>query len=155
MLISEMKWASLFGNWFWSYKACFSKKWYLILLSLQRSINKYIGQSLSLLLLETFVEWNLNFIFIHYGLVMSYSSIDLVDYWFRVPSLIVISHSLRPCLFIHRKQAKMMLSLIARFMGPIWGPSGADRTQVGPVVAPWILLSGVLACWHKSIADSS
>ena len=26
---------------------------------------------------------------------------------------------------------------IARFMGPIWGPPGADRTQVGPVLAPW------------------
>ena len=24
-------------------------------------------------------------------------------------------------------------TLIARFMGPTWGPSGADRTQVGPV----------------------
>ena len=24
-------------------------------------------------------------------------------------------------------------SLITRFMGPIWGPSGADRTQVGPM----------------------
>ena len=29
----------------------------------------------------------------------------------------------------------------ARFMGPIWGPSGADRTQVGPMFATWILLS--------------
>ena len=27
-----------------------------------------------------------------------------------------------------------MMSLIARFMGPIWGPSGADRTQVGPML---------------------
>ena len=27
-------------------------------------------------------------------------------------------------------------------MGPTWGPSGADRTQVGPMLAPWILLSG-------------
>ena len=26
-------------------------------------------------------------------------------------------------------------------MGPTWGPSGADRTQVGPMVAPWTLLS--------------
>ena len=34
-----------------------------------------------------------------------------------------------------------MVSLIASFMGPIWGPSGADRTQVGPMLAPWILLS--------------
>ena len=32
--------------------------------------------------------------------------------------------------------------LIARFMGPTWGPSGADRTQVGPMLAPWNLLSG-------------
>ena len=28
-------------------------------------------------------------------------------------------------------------SLIARSMGPTWGPSGADRTQVGSVLAPW------------------
>ena len=33
-------------------------------------------------------------------------------------------------------------TLIARFMGPPWGPSGVDRTQVGPMLAPWILLSG-------------
>ena len=26
-------------------------------------------------------------------------------------------------------------TLIARFMGPTWGPSGADRTQVGPMLA--------------------
>ena len=34
-------------------------------------------------------------------------------------------------------------SLIARFMGPTWGPSGPDRTQVGPMLAPWILLSEI------------
>ena len=34
--------------------------------------------------------------------------------------------------------------LIARFMGPTWGPSGADSTQVGPMLAPWTLLSGSL-----------
>ena len=33
-------------------------------------------------------------------------------------------------------------TLIARFMGPTWGPSGSDRTQVGPMLAPWTLLSG-------------
>ena len=31
---------------------------------------------------------------------------------------------------------------IARFMGPTWDPPGADRTQVGPMLAPWTLLSG-------------
>ena len=29
-------------------------------------------------------------------------------------------------------------------MGPTLGPSGADRTQVGPMLAPWTLLSGTL-----------
>ena len=29
---------------------------------------------------------------------------------------------------------------IARFMGPTWGPSGVDRTQVGPMLAPWTFL---------------
>ena len=33
-------------------------------------------------------------------------------------------------------------TLIARFMGPTWGPSGTDRTQVGPILAPWTLLFG-------------
>ena len=35
-------------------------------------------------------------------------------------------------------------SLIAMFMGPTWSPPGADRTQVGPMLAPWTLLSGML-----------
>ena len=42
--------------------------------------------------------------------------------------------------YITHKMA--MTILIARFMGPTWGPSGADRTQVAPVLAPWTLLSG-------------
>ena len=39
-------------------------------------------------------------------------------------------------------------------MGPTWGPSGADRTKVGSMLAPWTLLSGKLSnkksiCrWH-------
>ena len=32
-------------------------------------------------------------------------------------------------------------TLIARFMGPTWGPSGADRTQVDPMLPPWTLPS--------------
>ena len=37
-----------------------------------------------------------------------------------------------------------MSTLIARFMGRTWGPPGADRTQVGPMLAPWTLLSGLV-----------
>ena len=33
-------------------------------------------------------------------------------------------------------------------MGPTWGPSGADRTQVGPMLAPWTLLSGYICLKH-------
>ena len=42
--------------------------------------------------------------------------------------------------------------LIARCMGPSWGPPGDDRTQMGPMLAPWTLLSGwpslvqIMAC---------
>ena len=35
-------------------------------------------------------------------------------------------------------------TLIARFMGTTWDPSGAERTQVGSVLAPWTLLSGYI-----------
>ena len=56
------------------------------------------------------------------------------------------------------------MNLMARFMGPAWGPYGADRTLVGPMLAPWTLLSGDIPltgdkCWapcclreHHSLA---
>ena len=36
----------------------------------------------------------------------------------------------------------MAISLIASFMGTTWGSSGANRTQVGPMLALWPLQSG-------------
>ena len=39
-----------------------------------------------------------------------------------------------------------MGTIIAKFLGPTWSPSGADRTQVGPMLAPGILLSGECLC---------
>ena len=38
----------------------------------------------------------------------------------------------------------LLISLIARFMGPTWGPPWSCRTQVDPMLAPWTLLSGIL-----------
>ena len=35
---------------------------------------------------------------------------------------------------------------IAKFMGPTWGPPGFCRPQMGPMLAPWALLSGY--CWR-------
>ena len=41
-------------------------------------------------------------------------------------------------------------TLIARFMGPTWGPPGADRPQVGLMWATWTLLSGQqVVTWTK------
>ena len=37
-----------------------------------------------------------------------------------------------------------ILPLIAKFMGPSWGPPGAARTQVGPMLVTWTLLSRTL-----------
>ena len=31
----------------------------------------------------------------------------------------------------------------AKFMGPAWSPPGSCRSQMGPILAPWTLLSGV------------
>ena len=31
---------------------------------------------------------------------------------------------------------------ITKFMGPTWGPPGSCRPQMGPMLAPWTLLSG-------------
>ena len=38
-------------------------------------------------------------------------------------------------------------SLMAMSMWPTWGPSGADRTQVGPMLAPWTLLCGTCSMY--------
>ena len=40
----------------------------------------------------------------------------------------------------------------SRFMGPTWGPLGADRTQVGPMLAPWTLLSEV-PLWIQRLSN--
>ena len=44
--------------------------------------------------------------------------------------------------FVIPKGYRQGCTLIARLIGPTWGLSGADRTQVGPMLVPWTLLSG-------------
>ena len=69
-------------------------------------------------------------------------------WWFETPSRSLwrqyneYPHFTRQ--WVSARMYTMETSLIARFMGPTWGPSGADRTQVGPMLAPWSLLSGLL-----------
>ena len=40
-------------------------------------------------------------------------------------------------------------SQITMFMGPTWGPPGSCRPQMGPMLAPLTLLSGILLLWKK------
>ena len=47
--------------------------------------------------------------------------------------------------FIRKDQIPMSaFSQIAKFMGPAWGPPGSCRPQMGPMLAPWTLLLGLL-----------
>ena len=64
--------------------------------------------------------------------------------WSYSSPLLVIFHTLR-------KRRCCVTSTIARFVGPTWDPSGADRTQVGPMLAIWTLLYGLFNnrnIWH-------
>ena len=76
------------------------------------------------------------------------------DWWFEIPSRPLWRHSnvFRLILLglLNRHPfvpVKALPTLIARSMGPTWGPSGADRTQMGTMLAPRTLLSGY---WIKS-----
>ena len=42
-----------------------------------------------------------------------------------------------------RLTISQLWSQIAKFMGPTWGPPGSCRPQMGPMLAPWTLLSGI------------
>ena len=72
----------------------------------------------------------------------------LVDQWFILFSNILFGDHVLTGITawisnrIHGFMRDVITPLIARFMGPTWGPSGADRTQVCPMLVPWTLLSG-------------
>ena len=58
------------------------------------------------------------------------------------------------CIVTVEYRFNLQCTQIARFMWPTWVPPGAGRTQVGPWLAPWTLLSGqvyILPCetFHK------
>ena len=67
--------------------------------------------------------------------VVSHRCPRLPLFWFDDSGLRLIGTS---------ASASVWWSLTARSMGPTWGPPGADRAQVGPMLAPWTLLSGLL-----------
>ena len=67
------------------------------------------------------------------------STWELTIFWCNM-RLTLENRSVFSNIFQHHQNR---ISLIATFMGPTWGLPGADRTHVGPMLAPWILLSGI------------
>ena len=58
------------------------------------------------------------------------------------------------CLIVSKKMVTQftyytVITQIAKFMGPTWGPPGSCRPQMGPMLAPWSLLSGNVSVVHK------
>ena len=72
--------------------------------------------------------------------ILAFYSCTKMTQWNRTKRHIHVVNTWTP--YSGYQPSTMILPLIARFMGPTWGPSGGDRTQVGPMLAPWTLLSG-------------
>ena len=55
--------------------------------------------------------------------------------------------------YCHVVHLKLECSVCGRYpwLQNSLGPSGADRTRVGPMLAPWILLSGILLCTKLTV----
>ena len=52
-------------------------------------------------------------------------------------------HHSSPCIILNVSLNRAMTSQIAKLMGPTWGPPGSCQPQMGPMLAPWTLLSGL------------
>ena len=71
--------------------------------------------------------------------------------WYRDNSQVLVGrswHSLVSIMTVIRVDDFVVLgsirgSQIAKFMGPTWGPPGSCWPQMGPILAPWTLLSEV------------
>ena len=79
----------------------------------------------------------------------SYTGKTTILYWIQLPCPLLLIPRLPPLVSPRQSMSDTCLisPLIARFMGPAWGPSGAARTQVWPMLAPWTLLSGTYCFW--------
>ena len=76
-----------------------------------------------------------------------------VEHRFSKPSISNRLMFREDCLkMVSLAQVCQVATLIARFMGPTWGPSGTERTQVGPMLAP-CYLRNYLTVWSMKLAE--
>ena len=73
-----------------------------------------------------------------------------MSYLFEVLFLLNICQYLWSCVNMFRQFCFWICPQIAKFIGPTWGPPGSCWPQMGPMLAPWTLLSG---SWMGSISN--
>ena len=56
--------------------------------------------------------------------------------WWCLPGVVIKSRSIARTISWWQHVNNFDITLIARFVGPTWGPPGADRAQVGPKFGP-------------------
>ena len=84
----------------------------------------------------------LHYVFMCFNCIFIYFIFYVPVFYFQMLATTSLKKNIYIVIIIVRGNFSQ-ISLIARFMGPTWGPSEADRTQVGPMLAPCSLLSGL------------
>ena len=60
-----------------------------------------------------------------------------------------------PLKYIGYTPCCVILSQITKFTGPTWGPPGSCRPQMGPMLVPWTLLSGIATAWKYTTFNNN
>ena len=76
------------------------------------------------------------YIYIYNSLKYNQSHFDKIKNKFLVVYMLMINE------LAATPELVLTVGLIARFLGPTWDPPGSCRPQMGPMLAPWTLLSG-------------
>ena len=92
-------------------------------------------------LLGYIMQWHTGSILLNHFFKQCVQCVYIYAHCFLVICFIIIFMESK----LHLTMFLGLSPLVARFMWPTWDPSGADRTQVGPMLAPRTLLSGSLS----------
>ena len=130
LFLYSLRWVQIFENIeAWRSHSLVYKLHYIIIIIMQTDLSEGIEYIKCLAQILN----SLNHILCNiWGSVFSAYQFRLWWFWECVLCLITIINS-----------EVWTISHCWRFTVPTWGPSGADRTQVGPMLAPWTLLSGM------------
>ena len=127
----------------WKYPCrCIATRWHFFFIVLHHTFNGYLW-------LWQFTRSTNN----RYSILYEFFHIQIIRYlmWLKLMQLYLLKQQLLYNATCYRANVWVKAALIERFVGPTWGPYGADRTQAGPMLAPWTLLSGCCVCVFKKL----